>query len=104
VPNHHKHKTDSLSSPEQIKIVTVFPISPRTRRTQRRTLIFQNKELNQIEANSLQFSEIHIRIFIIESVELQFKHKSEEIVRSQLEEERRGEIEARSNQSCTRAE
>jgi hypothetical protein len=54
--------------------------------------------LNQIEANSLQFSEIHIRIFIIELVELQFKHKSEEIVRSQFEGERRREIEARSNQ------
>ena len=54
--------------------------------------------MNQIEANSLQFSEIHVRIFIIELIELQFKHKIEEIVRSQFEEERRREIEARSNQ------
>jgi hypothetical protein len=54
--------------------------------------------LNQFETNSLQFSEIHIRIFIIELLELQFKHKSEEVVRSQFERERRREEEARSNQ------
>jgi hypothetical protein len=71
---------------------------PRNSSPIHQTLNFQNKELDRIEANSLQFSEIRVRIFIIELEELQSKHKFKRIVRSQFREVRRREIEAESHQ------